>query len=194
MGPEHILSIGILLSFIFLNISLYEGSKNLCRSIQSINFNHNRKIKLLFKHDAIEKIALTIFKAPNILKGLSFCFTSAIYSRSLHFLKEYVSKAPAVGIQGHNECIVYCWKLIHDHWQDIKTESQNLWERTEHSHKNDPSDGLLLWVMWVLFYSSSHFKCMILSSEMHSFNFPGGSWKVWVVKCEQTYMCAQNWP
>lgn len=142
-------------SSLFLSISVNYRNRIHHRSIQSINFNHNRGIKLLFRHDAIEKIAWRFFLIHQTShKGCPFVFTSALYSRRLHFLEECTRQAEAVGIWGHNECILCHFKHTQDHWQKMKTESQNLCWKRQSPRRIFSFHYLLLWVMSVYFMAA----------------------------------------
>lgn len=162
-------------SSLFLSVSVNYRNRIHHRSIQSINFNHNRGIKLLFRHDAIEKIAWRFFLSHQTShKGCHFVFTSALYSRSLHFLEECTRQAEAVGIMGHNECILCHFKHTQDHWQKNENRKpKSLLKETE-PQKNFSLPLFVALGYVSLFYGCSNFKCTFLSCEMHSLNIPGG--------------------
>lgn len=172
-------------SLLILSIFVNWRNRMHCRSIQSINFNHNRGIKLLFRHDAIEKIAWYFFKAANIPQELSFCFyicSPNIWS--LHFLEGCTtSKAKAIGIWGHNACILCHFKHSHDHWEEIKSETEP---------QKDFSPPL-----FVAFGISADFIVAVILNAFSSSvsctlsTFLEGSLRVWLmVRCVLTYM----WP
>lgn len=105
---------------------------------------------------------------------LSFCF---FYICSIPELCIVLSNGQerlnAVGIWGPNECVLCHFQLTQDRWWEIKSESQNLcWRRERAPEGFFPP--LFVAVGYVsLFYGCSNFKCIFLSCEMQSFNFPG---------------------
>lgn len=64
-------------------------------------------------------------------------------------------------------------KHSQDHWQEIKTEDKNLYWKRDRAPEGffPPLFVALCYVS--LFYGCSNFKCIFLSCEIHSFNFPG---------------------